>query len=293
MGTETDSEINTGWPVGLGQASQDMPRQNLQIILDSAAQLLASAQTDTLPATTCAFIRRVLQGVVEIQHNAVYEFRRGLQPKALFFEGCGYDSDLKHYLNGMYLLDPFYDLFENQNRMGILHFSASSRDDLESSKVFEQYWRQIGFNNEIGGLFEISADRCIHISFQFNTDDDAVLSSIISLIRATETILKTAFLMRFGTASEPDAGDDKQRYEIHAKVSETLRDFGKHTLTERDRMLAQLMLKGHSAKNMARLLEISPGTASIHRSNIYRKMAVTSAGELFGMFLAELVEEND
>lgn len=293
MGIETDEGIKDGWPADFATAVQGMERQHLQSVLDSAVRLFASAQTDALPAAACAFIRKALEGVVEIPHSGVYEFRRGLQPKVLCYEGPDDDNDLKQYLNGMYLLDPFFDLFENQNRTGIFHFSASSRDDLESSKSFERYWRQAGLNNEVSGLLEVSEDRCIHITFQFNTKDEDVVSSVISLLKATETILQAAFLVRFGDPSDSDARDDKHRHEIHTKVSETLRDFGKHTLTERERMLVQLMLKGHSAKTMARILGISPGTASIHRSNIYRKMAVTSSGELFGVFMAELVVDNN
>jgi len=92
--------------------------------------------------------------------------------------------------------------------------------------------------------------------------------------------------------SEPDESDDPQRLEIHTELSETLRDFGKDILSERERMLVQLMLKGHSAKALARILEITPGTISIHRSNIYRKMQVTSLGELFGVFLGSLVNNS-
>ena len=59
-------------------------------------------------------------------------------------------------------------------------------------------------------------------------------------------------------------------------------------LTHRECEIAGLILKGHSSKSIARIIEISPGTVKIHRKNIYRKLGISSQSELFSLFLGNL-----
>ena len=46
-----------------------------------------------------------------------------------------------------------------------------------------------------------------------------------------------------------------------------------------------MILAGHSSKNIARLLGISPATAKVHRSNLYRKLEISSQATLFRIFM--------
>lgn len=51
-------------------------------------------------------------------------------------------------------------------------------------------------------------------------------------------------------------------------------------LTSKERRIASLICEGHSNKSAARLLEISCKTIETHRSNIMRKLNLTSTAEL-------------
>jgi len=61
--------------------------------------------------------------------------------------------------------------------------------------------------------------------------------------------------------------------------------FGADVLSARERDVAMLILRGHSSKSAARLLEISPETERVHRRRLYAKLGIGSHSELFWMFL--------
>jgi DNA-binding CsgD family transcriptional regulator len=52
-------------------------------------------------------------------------------------------------------------------------------------------------------------------------------------------------------------------------------------LTQREIEVALMILAGHSTKNMAKLLGVSPATAKVHRRNLYRKLNISSQSTLF------------
>jgi DNA-binding NarL/FixJ family response regulator len=52
-------------------------------------------------------------------------------------------------------------------------------------------------------------------------------------------------------------------------------------LSEREREVFQLIAEGHSNKDIANLLHVSPGTVETHRARIMEKLDVHSAAEIF------------
>ena len=51
-------------------------------------------------------------------------------------------------------------------------------------------------------------------------------------------------------------------------------------LTDREREVMRCMVNGNSSKQIASMLELSPKTVDVHRSNIMKKVEVTSVAEL-------------
>jgi len=78
------------------------------------------------------------------------------------------------------------------------------------------------------------------------------------------------------------------RSELHDSLREAYRHFGASVLTEREREVVQLLLRGNSAKAIARALKISPETARNHLKRVYPKLGVASQAELFALFFKAL-----
>jgi DNA-binding NarL/FixJ family response regulator len=65
-------------------------------------------------------------------------------------------------------------------------------------------------------------------------------------------------------------------------------NFGDNILTQREREITQLLLRGHSTKSVARELDIAPGTVMVHKRNLFSKLGITSQYELFSRFIDNL-----
>ena len=72
---------------------------------------------------------------------------------------------------------------------------------------------------------------------------------------------------------------------LNRQIREAFMNFGSDRLTEREREIAHLLLRGHSAKSSAKVLEISPETVRMHRKNLYTKLEIGSQAELFALFI--------
>lgn len=61
-------------------------------------------------------------------------------------------------------------------------------------------------------------------------------------------------------------------------------------LTPAQCAVTKLILRGHGSLSIAQNLGITEGTAKIHRSNIYRRLGISSQAELFRRFIDTLAE---
>ncbi|MEM7171045.1 MAG: LuxR C-terminal-related transcriptional regulator [Pseudomonadota bacterium] len=221
---------------------------------------------------------------------SIFEFRRDLQPRVLFAQGIGTDGDLKKYLGGLYLLDPYFDLYENQGQTGFFRLQDDDQSDVDMSEAYKKYWQSLALSSEIGGLLELRPGHCLHLSFMFGERGADQLDRVGAFLEAVEKMTLTLCRSHQSAARDSDDSDQVDRRQIHAAVSSVLRNFGADLLTAREQEVAHQLLKGQSAKSIARHLDISPGTASIHRSNVYQKLGVMGQGDLFSLFLSELTK---
>ena len=78
--------------------------------------------------------------------------------------------------------------------------------------------------------------------------------------------------------------------ELHVRLTRCFENFGAGLLTRREREITQLLLRGHSAKSVARELNIAPGTVMVHKRNLFSKLRITSQYELFSLFIEALAD---
>jgi DNA-binding CsgD family transcriptional regulator len=75
---------------------------------------------------------------------------------------------------------------------------------------------------------------------------------------------------------------------MHQRLTQCFEQFGESRLTQRERQITQLLLRGHSSKSVARELNIAPGTVMVHKRNLFSKLGITSQYELFSLFIDRL-----
>src|SRR5690606_15907250 len=81
-----------------------------------------------------------------------------------------------------------------------------------------------------------------------------------------------------------DAAEDR----VDRSLKRCFERFGESVLTERERQVSQLLLRGHSSKSIARELDIAPGTVIVHKHNPSAELNIRSQYELFSLLVDEL-----
>ena len=193
------------------------------------------------------------------------------------------EPELKYH-DGPYLLDPFYNHFLAGGGDGCYRLAELAPDGFLRSEYFASYYHLLDFSDELGLLANIDADACAHISItrrrgrpRFNARDHGWLAAAAPLAREAVKRMK---------AAHSAASNDRSA--LHDSLRLAHRHFGSSILTEREREVVHLLLRGNSAKAIARGLGISPETARNHLKRIYPKLGVASQAELFALFFRAL-----
>ncbi len=199
---------------------------------------------------------------------------------------------IEDYLEGPYLLDPFYLACMTPVASGLYRMRDIAPDRFFQAEYFRSYYVQTGLAEEVGYIVELPGNAVIVISLMraqkvFSAKEIRELKQywpvVSTACRQHWRGLSSDFGQENGTASETI---------LHKSVERALLRFGEGTLTPREREVVEFTLKGHSADAVGRILGISSGTVRIHRRNIYSKLQIRSQGELFSRFIKTLVNDS-
>ena len=194
---------------------------------------------------------------------------------------------ISYYLEGIYLLDPFYQKAMQQPDPGLYSLKDVAPDHFYRSEFYNRHYRHIHHKDEINYLLPVEDVGTVAISIgctrrfsqaemdRFYAIEPWVLSVMKSHWRTPASRQK----------SSPEHAD------LHQKLTASFQNFGRSQLTDRECDVAQLILKGHSSKSAALKLNISGETIKVHRRNIYKKLDLQSQSELFSLFLNSLATQ--
>lgn len=194
----------------------------------------------------------------------------------------------QRYVEGPYLLDPFYTTFINGGVEGCFSMRDIAPPDFRQSRYYLEYYSPWGAGDEVGYLLPISNEVTAHLSFGRKKPNAKFSKSDMRLLESAQPIVHEVF-RRVWALLQPDVGKgDDFRTDFHIRITQAFRSFGTSVLTDREGEITHLLLRGHSAKSIARLLDISPGTVRNHMKSIYSKLEISSQSELFGLFFEAL-----
>ncbi len=190
------------------------------------------------------------------------------------------------YLNGCYLLDPWYHAFQKGLESGVYFLEDIAPDDFYNSAYYWQYFKAIEIENE--AVIAVNLDTEIQIQISMG---------ILEKVASQETRNKLALITPFIIAASkkhwndlnyfPETFIEKDRV-IHNHVTGVLNNFGSGQLTNREREIAILIIRGYSLRAMSDMLGIAMGTIKVHCKNLYKKLDISSQSELFAIFLEEI-----
>lgn len=224
---------------------------------------------------------------VEHEGTCLIAFHNDAGPDVLHhtLEPAGERHYLDRYLAGPYLLDPLYQLAIRDDKPTLCRFRDELPDRFRASEYYRQYCERTHLRDEMDFLVEISPRTTVALvvgqrNRMFKQGELRRLELIEPTVRAA--IRRTWQLH----ADDASAGGDRD--DFHRRLTRCFERFGEGVLTERERQISQLLLRGHSSKSIARELDIAPGTVMVHKRNLFAKLNISSQYELFSLLIDEL-----
>jgi len=189
------------------------------------------------------------------------------------------------YLAGPYLLDPLYELALRNNQPTVCRFRDQAPDRFRSSEYYRQYIERTHLRDEMDFLLNVSADATLVLVIgrrqkMFSKAELERLTLIDEVVYAA--------MHNIWQRWDVNSGATDRNESLHRRLTRCFENFGDSKLTGRERQITQLLLRGHSAKSVARELRIAPGTVMVHKRNLFAKLGITSQYELFSLFIKDL-----
>src|SRR5471032_1067340 len=230
---------------------------------------------------------RLLDNYVPFDSWVVLLFSSAHRP-LVFAECPGVDGTpdqlFQDYLNGLYLLDPFYIASREHSRTGLFRLAEVAPEHFELTEYYQRYFRLNVVADEIQFNCQLADGRTLCLSLgskqRFDPQQIALLSLIqpwvLSLLRQR---LPFEINETVALASPPPQADWRVQLETSVQQLKGAQ------LTARELDVGRLMLSGCSSKEIARKLEISVETVKVHKKHMYSKLGIKSQSELFSIFL--------
>ncbi|XAW90539.1 LuxR C-terminal-related transcriptional regulator [Vibrio sp. CDRSL-10 TSBA] len=186
------------------------------------------------------------------------------------------------YLQGAYLLSPFYDYCANKGNEGMVTLEEIAPDDFYHSAYFEEYFCFSELIDEVCFCVQGQNNNVYLLSLGRTNSLAKFNRRVLNRLRALYPILSSIVKMHDSHLMPPERDSNTQ-------VKEYIYNFGSDVLTPRENEVMQLLIRGYSSKEAARLLDISYETERVHRKNIYNKLEVCSQHELLAKIFDDLV----
>lgn len=247
------------------------------------AQIIDNLETPEFPRN----LSKLLNNIVEFDHTVIFGYVGSSRPLALFndFPADRRRLHVDEYLEGPYLLDPFFLASTGMVAPGLWRLSEIAPDRFYQGEYFRNYYGQTGLAEEVGYLIDVHENLSIVVSLMRRTRRFS--KAEIKTLKAACPIIDAA-CRRNWHATAQNADDHVPVLEMN--VERAFRSIGEGILTPREREVVEHTLRGNSADATGKLLGISSGTVRIHRKNIYSKLRISSQGELFSAFLSAITE---
>jgi DNA-binding CsgD family transcriptional regulator len=260
-----------------------IPRRHL--VLDSfarsAAELTEALESDGFVAALLSAVRRL----VHADFVMVFGYCSSDQPQMLgdTLEREHHRVCSEDYINGPYLLDPFYQLVQDGRREGCFRLHDIAPDRFRQSEYYRTHYKRTGIGEEIGFVFDAGRGITGVASVARWTSSPALSRDELEILAAIEPAIRGFCARHWGRITRARLVSTDA---AGANAVAALEDFAGGVLSARERQIMTMILQGHSTQSLAHHLDISPGTVKIHRKNVYRKLNISTQAELFAAYLA-------
>lgn len=234
---------------------------------------------------------RLIAGIVDFDMSCIFAFRFNGEPQLIH---DGYSTTvsrkaLSSYMRGGYLLDPFYVACISDHEAGLWRMDELAPDSFFSSEFVISHDIHPCVSSEAGVLIEeigfvVPLEEGVKATYSLmrNQGKSAFRDSELLQLEAVKPLIEATIQAHWKQMKPagfvPIVSEDN---DIETLFLSIFTD----QLTSTQRNVARMILRGHSNVSIANILGITEGTAKLHRSNIYKRLSITSQTELFQLFI--------
>lgn len=254
------------------------------------AAIIANTDMPDLPDIVVESIR----DVVSFEHAVTFGYPVGQRPVFLHdgFSSAHKKSSISPYLNGTYLVDPFYHATVAEIEPGLYRMR-----DLAPDEFYQQVGTHPGYvspcvsdkpgflSEEIGYFARTGHGAFIVLSLMRLHDDPPFSAAEFAWLNRIEPVVLSALAHHWRDLGVAETEENTNTACLSDHVQHAFTTFGDSMLTAREQDVVQLILRGHSTESIGHNLGISPSTVKIHRRNLYAKLGISSQSELFSLFI--------
>lgn len=195
------------------------------------------------------------------------------------------DAAVTEYHDRTYLFDPFFQYRAFPPEGAVYQISDIAPDRFFSSEYYLEYYRSTGLCDEVGLLVPLPNDAVAHLSISRHETRGPFRGREIQCLRHHAPVLLELLSQHCALRQvrERQAPNKTRFSPLSEIIFKQTQDMLTDPLTRREAQIAALVLMGHSNGSAALRLGISGGTGKVHRRNLYRKLFISSQGELFAL----------
>ncbi len=209
------------------------------------------------------------------------------------FPDAAAKAGIDNYIQGSYVLNPFYRAHLNGLKLGVYRIGDLAPDGYFSNRTAKSHKVIMAPDEEIGymteswpkGYEELDIaipidDITFEIGLYSNVEkggfDEADIEILSSKVPIIDALVQKYWQLR---------SDNIVATPRDNSIDDAFESFGSSKLSSRESEVIQYVLRGHSSESIALNLEISITTVKTHRKRAYSKLDISSQSELFSQFL--------
>lgn len=233
-----------------------------------------------------ATLDAALQRRVRFDLSCVFVYPQAGPPLLAFdgFRGFATEPALARYMAGAYLLDCVYTACKKGQMSGLYRMADFAPDAFFEGEYFNSPEVHPCISLQAGSLSEevvifsalptgaTAAYSLMRAHGQLPFDDDAFAD-----LQSAAPIVVALIAQQFASLGPPGA--------FRADQPDEFDTFAAEVLSERERGIVAMILRGHSSASIGLNLDITEGTVKNHRKHIHAKLGISSQAELFALFL--------
>lgn len=260
------------------------------LLLTQFSQAIAGLVPLIGDAAFPATLVRALQALVDADDGSALHYSEGHLPRIAFTQPVAAlgQTTLDAYLNGPFLLDPYYRAGAYDHRFGVFRLSELAPHGFKESEYYRSWYRNCGYQDECGLLIDLGEGDFLNIALGLTGRGKRFGKRQAQILEATFAAIEALCRQHW---RQIDSTPTKVglREQLHTSLSA----FGSSVLTRRERQVTELVLLGNSTRIIAEKLAISTETVKLHRKHAYAKLDVSSQAELFYLFMEALANSPD